>query len=146
MDRNPSQRRAPRVYYETQPTPIYVYADPENFMEIVQSLTGQAAPTNAAGAAADRGAIVPAPALEPVQQQQPMLAAAMVPGPRASATESTISEEEVEMEESEEERAIKEGRFSLLPKRNAGADEPKPLNLFPLAPSSSHSVKDETEK
>jgi hypothetical protein len=61
-----------------------------------------------------------------------MLAAAMVPGPRASATESTISEEdeeikdapEVEMEESEEERAIKEGRFSLLPERNAGADEP----------------------
>jgi hypothetical protein len=40
MDRNPSQPRAPRVYYETQPTPIYVYADPENFMEIVQSLTG----------------------------------------------------------------------------------------------------------
>jgi hypothetical protein len=144
------------VYYETQPTPIYVHADPENFMEIVQSLTGQAAPTNAVGAAADSGAIVPAPALEPVQQQQqqPMLAAAMVPGPRASATESTISEEdeemkdapEVEMEESEEERAIKEGRFSLLPNRNAGADEPKLLNLFPLAPSSSHSVKDETEK
>jgi hypothetical protein len=142
------------VYYETQPTPIYVYADPENFMEIVQSLTGQAAPTNATGTAADRGAIVPAPALEPVQQQQPMLAAAMVPGPRASATESTISEEdeemkdapEVEMEESEEERAIKEGRFSLLPERNAGADEPKLLNFFPLAPSSSHSVKDKTEK
>jgi hypothetical protein len=141
------------VYYETQPTLIYVYADPEDFMEIVQSLTGQAAPTNAAGAAANRGAIVPMPALEPVQQQ-PMLAAAMVPSPKSSATESTISEEdeekkdapEAKMEESEEERAIKEGRFSLLPVRNTGADEPKLLNLFPLAPSSSHSVKDETEK
>jgi hypothetical protein len=157
-----------------------VFADTEKFMEMIRRFTGQTAPTNAA----DRGAIVPASALVPVQQHQPMLATAAVRGPRASdlasslltlwvpssldnpgpcilnmapdprllatsssSSESTLAEEvemeadadEVEMEDIEEERAIQEGRFYLLPspptERNAGVDEPELLNLFPLAPS-----------
>jgi hypothetical protein len=153
-----------------QPSTNYVFADTEKFMEMIRRFTGQTA-------------IVPASALVPVQQHQPMLATAAVRGPRVSelaslltlwvpsslenpgpcilnmapdprslamsSSESTLAEEvgmqveadEVEMEETEEERAIQEGRFYLLPspppERNAGANEPKLLNLFPLAPSSS---------
>jgi hypothetical protein len=76
----------------------------------------------------------------------------MAPDPRllatsSSSSESTLTEEvemeadadEVEMEDIEEERAIQEGRFYLLPspppERNAGVDEPELQNLFPLAPS-----------
>jgi hypothetical protein len=159
-----------------QPSTNYVFADTEKFMEMIRRFTGQTAPTNAA---------VPASALVPVQQHQPMLATAAVRGPRvsdlaslltlwvpssldnpgpcilnmapdprllatsSSSSESTLAEEvdmevdtdDVEMEDTEEERAIQEGRFYLLPspppERNAGANEPELLNLFPLAPSSS---------
>jgi hypothetical protein len=181
MDRTPSPPPAPRVSTVAQPSTNYVFADTEKFMEMIRRFTSQTAPTNAA----DRGAIVPASALVPVQQHQPMLATAAVRGPRvsdlaslltlwvpssldnpgpcilnmapdprllatpSSLSESTLAEEEemevdadeVEMEDTEEERAIQEGRFYLLPspppERNAGADEPELLNLFPLAPSSS---------
>jgi hypothetical protein len=66
----------------------YVYENPEWFMEMIRRFTGQTAPTNAT-AAADRSAIVPTLAVEPVQHQ-PMVATATVPGPRASGSGSGL--------------------------------------------------------
>jgi hypothetical protein len=63
----------------------YVYENPEWFLEMIRRFTGQTAPSNAV-AAADRGAIGPMLAVEPVQKHQPMVTNATAPGPGTSGS------------------------------------------------------------
>lgn len=150
MERNP-RTPAPRVYTEVQPDKIFVRADPSTFKEVVQRLTGQPA---AANTVAHRyGATVtvqppppPAPRaagiVSPCTHSPPLLSdmpglcianKAVQVNPLFPMTSASMLADDVETVDAEEEKAIKEGRFHLLPSGRCRCchGEPKLLPLFP---------------
>ncbi|XBH54754.1 VQ motif-containing protein 31-like [Aegilops tauschii subsp. strangulata] len=153
MERNP-RTPAPRVYTEVPPATIFVRATTSTFKEVVQRLTGQPAAGNTV--ARRYGATVQQPPPPPVPRAAGIVSPYTHPLPLLSdmpglcisnkavkvntlfpMTSASMLAEDVEVEtvDAEEEKAIKEGRFYLLPSGMCRCchGEPKLLPLFPGA-------------
>ncbi|KAF7048033.1 hypothetical protein CFC21_056852 [Triticum aestivum] len=151
MERNP-RTPAPRVYTEVPPETTFVRATTSTFKEVVQRLTGQPA---AANTVAHRyGATVQQPPPPPVPLAAGIVSPYTHPLPLLSdmpglciankavkvntlfpMTSASMLAEDMEMVDAEEEKAVKEGRFYLLPSGRCRCchGEPKLLPLFPGA-------------
>ncbi|KAF7043720.1 hypothetical protein CFC21_053042 [Triticum aestivum] len=133
MERNP-RTPAPRVYTEVPPETIFVHATTSTFKEVVQRLTGQPAAANTV--AHGYGATVQQPPPPPVPLAAGIVSPYTHPLPLLSDMPGLcIANKAVEMVDAEEEKAIKEGRFYLLPSGRCRCchAEPKLLPLFPGA-------------
>ncbi|KAM3293817.1 hypothetical protein ACQJBY_037006 [Aegilops geniculata] len=151
MERSP-RTPAPRVYTEVPPATIFVRATTSTFKEVVQRLTGQPAAANTV--AHGYGATVQQPPPPPVPRVAGIVSPYMHPPPLLSdmpglcithkavkvntlfpMISASMLAEDVETVDAEEEKAIKEGRFYLLPSGRCRCchGEPKLLPLFPGA-------------